>query len=156
MRYGLFSILAVSVLTLAFTTARAQPASPAPQPGPFRLGKHAWLRFVQIPCPQGMAGPCWQRQESLDDGAHWFTPAPPPMAADPLGIARAKSCSQDSDCPGNARCLDGYCGRGNMACNSDADCKYTEFCDTSRPWNPHDPTHEFSGTCAPRGGHYPN
>jgi hypothetical protein len=105
---------------------------------------------VQIPCPSGLTGPCWHRQESLDDGAHWFTPASPPMAADPLGIARAKSCNQDSDCPGAGRCEDGYCWRTNIWCNSRSDCKSDEFCDKTQP------SLHFAGRCMPNGGHYPN
>ena len=77
-----------------------------------------------------------------------------PMNRDLPGTSTAQACSQDSDCPGSDRCNDGYCSRFRMACNSDSDCKYSEFCDTTRPWNPLNPTHEFKGTCAPRGGHY--
>jgi hypothetical protein len=65
--------------------------------------------------------------------------------------AAIPSCKTDSDCPGVGRCLGNYCGRTNMSCKADADCKYTEFCNFSQPPRPGLP-----GTCAPRGSRYPD
>jgi len=78
------------------------------------------------------------------------------MPADPPAVGQAMSCNRDEDCPGASRCewassyQSGTCGRTNAWCNSDAECKYSEFCDTTKS----DPV--FKGACAPRGGHYPN
>ena len=71
------------------------------------------------------------------------------MAHDPPGVGAVPACGEDSDCPpGPTRCIGGYCSRSSFACNSDTDCKYSEFCDTSRA------SGSFAGLCAPRGGHY--
>ena len=59
-----------------------------------------------------------------------------------------QSCTQDSDCPGDARCSKAGCGRTSMWCHTDADCKYSEVCDTSQPGL------QSAGKCVPRGGHY--
>ncbi len=69
---------------------------------------------------------------------------PPNVATVP-----ALTCHSDYDCPGAGRCEGvGYCGRGNVMCGSDSDCKYSELCDTSQPWG------NSPGRCQPRGGHY--
>jgi hypothetical protein len=61
-----------------------------------------------------------------------------------------QSCSKDADCPGVNRCERNSCGRTNLGCKADGDCKYTESCDHSQPDGA-----LFPGKCAPRGGHYP-
>lgn len=54
-----------------------------------------------------------------------------------------ESCVQDTDCPaGISRCVNGICGRTNTMCDVDADCKYSEVCDTARK------------RCADKGGQY--
>ena len=73
------------------------------------------------------------------------------VAHEPADTHPAISCANDSDCPpGPGRCKNGFCGRDNMACNADRDCKSSELCDKSRPL--HVP--EFLGFCRPRGGKY--
>jgi hypothetical protein len=41
-------------------------------------------------------------------------------------------CAQDSECPGMSRCEHGICGRTNMGCRADAECKSSEACDATR------------------------
>jgi hypothetical protein len=67
-------------------------------------------------------------------------------------LVEAQSCTDDRDCPGSSRCVNrSFCGRTNMWCDSDAECKYSEFCDYSQP-----DRNLSRGKCAPRGGHYPD
>jgi hypothetical protein len=51
-------------------------------------------------------------------------------------------CRQDSECPGVSRCQYGICGRTNLGCLQNAECKYSEVCDTARK------------RCVDKGGKY--
>ena len=144
MGYGLIPLIAGTVAILAFMSANAQVAQD-PQP--------TQVQTVPAQCPPGVTGPCWQLQYSQGGVVRPSGGGGEPMAHTPINpSAKVMSCTQDSDCLGASRCNGGYCSRFSMACNSDSACKYSEFCDTTRPF--HVP--EFAGTCAPRGGHYPN
>jgi hypothetical protein len=67
-------------------------------------------------------------------------------------LVEAQSCTDDRDCPGSSRCVNrSFCGRTNVWCDADAECKYSEFCDYSQP-----DRNLSRGKCAPRGGHYPD
>jgi hypothetical protein len=161
MRYSLISVFAAIVLAFAFASVQAQvPGAQNPSP-PIQAQK------VPAQCPPGVTGPCWQMQytqgnrtwtsggqpQGQNPGQPW-----PPAARVRGGIGAdlgpgilMRGCTRDSDCPpGPSRCETGACMRGNMGCRTDRDCKYSEFCDTSRPY--HMP--EVPGTCMPRGGHY--
>lgn len=142
MRYGLISIAAAIALTFAFSSARpqatAQPqASPQPQ-----------VHSFGPVCPPGQSSIA---EREPDGSLNWgcssrFGGGPvgePPLAG------MVQSCAKDSDCPGDTICQDGRCGRTNMQCDADADCKYSEFCDTSKR-----PVGGSRGICSPRGGHY--
>jgi len=110
---------------------------------------HAQIHsFASPPCLPGQVP---MAQPGPDGKPVWHCGAPPYMASDPVITRYASTCKKDTDCPGRLRCLtNGYCMRGDVGCNSDSECKYSEFCDKSKPY--HLP--EISGTCAPRGGHY--
>jgi hypothetical protein len=44
-----------------------------------------------------------------------------------------QTCARDADCQGGIfRCENGICGRSNMVCKEDADCKESEICDAKR------------------------
>ena len=54
-----------------------------------------------------------------------------------------QTCVRDSDCQGGIfRCENGICGRSNMVCKKDADCKESEICDAKRK------------RCVDKGGSY--
>jgi hypothetical protein len=149
MRYGFISIAAAIGVTLALSGARPQAlnaqATAAQNLPPVQI------QTVPAQCPPGVTGPCWKLQNSqggnqLGGGGGSY------IAHSPADVVPAIACKTDSDCPsGPGRCLkNGYCMRVNMGCRSDSDCKYSEFCDTSRAFHmPEEP-----GTCAPGGGHY--
>ena len=147
MRYGLISIAAAVGATLAFTGAH--PQAPSAQTTATQNPPSTQVQTVPAQCPPGVTGPCWKLQysrggkQSRVPGESYIAHSPPPAYAIP-------SCTKDSDCSGNARCRGGICGRSKMGCESDSDCKYSEYCDTSRPLHPP----EDPGTCAPRGGRY--
>lgn len=129
-RYLIFLILAAAC-ALGVVTAQAQVHSLGP------------------PCPTGQVS---QPVMQPDGTAKYGCGPAPYLAHSPADTTPAISCTQDSDCPpGPSRCQrGGFCGRSDMSCNADSDCKYSEFCDKSRPF--HAP--ELLGTCAPRGGRY--
>jgi len=148
MRYGLASVFAAISLLLGLNVASAQQPSPAPAPSRALVQRQR----VLAPCPPGVPGSCWKIQDSQGNtlrlpgqasgGFGGIAHTPPPVATIP-------SCTQDSDCPGDARCTKGrICERTSIWCNADADCKYSEVCDTSQP------ALQSAGKCVPRGGHY--
>jgi len=153
MRYGLASVFAAISLLFGLTVARAQQPSPASAPS---AQSRAPVQLQRVPtsCPPGVPGPCWKVQDSQGNtvllqgqgsgGFGGIAHSPPLVVAIP-------SCTQDSDCAGSARCSSskgGICERTSIWCNADADCKYSEVCDTSQP------ALQSAGKCVPRGGHY--
>jgi hypothetical protein len=142
MRYGVISIAWAIAVALAFTSARPQ-ATAQPQPSP-----QGQVHMRPSVCPQGQS----PIAEKLPDGtlgwgcsARWGGGT----VGEPRPIGVARSCKQDSDCLGDTRCEGGTCGRTGMLCDADNECKYSEFCDTSKKQSDH-----FRGACAPRGGHH--
>jgi len=150
MRYGRASVFAAISLLLGLTVASAQQPSSAPAPSA-QSRAPVQLQRAPAPCPPGVPGPCWKVQDSEGNtvllpgqGSSGFGG----IAHTPPLVAAITSCTQDSDCPGDARCSKGgICGRTSIWCNADADCKYSEVCDTSQP------ALQSAGKCVPRGGH---
>ena len=147
MRYGLASISAAITLTFLFTSARSQ--APDAHTTATQNPPSTQVQTVPAQCPPGVTGPCWKLQYN-QGGNQWQGGGGSDIAHSPPPAYKIPSCKTDADCPGNARCHGGICGRSNMGCTSDSDCKYSEYCDTLRPLHPP----EEQGTCAPRGGHY--
>ena len=151
MHYNLASLFVAIALTLASTVATAQQPSPAPTPGAQNPAL-VQLQRVPAPCPPGVSGSCWKIIDGR--GNTILLPGQVSPGQTSFGIAHnppdvaIQSCTQDSDCPGNARCSKAGCGRTSMWCNADADCKYSEVCDTSQPGL------QSAGKCVPCGGHY--
>jgi hypothetical protein len=149
MRYGLIAISIAIAVTVAATNARSQ--APGAQTTATQNPSSTQVQTAPAQCPPGVTGPCWKLQYN-QGGNQWEGGGGSDIAHSPADVVPAITCKTDSDCPpGPGRCLkNGYCMRVNMGCRSDSDCKYSELCDTSRPF--HKP--EEQGTCAPRGGHY--
>jgi hypothetical protein len=87
--------------------------------------------------------------------AGWYLMAVPSaaqgLAGDGPVNGRQILCKQDSDCPGVSRCQGWFCGRGNMWCKSDSECKYSEVCDPKKGEWRYTPTLKFvGGVCTPR------
>jgi len=102
----------------------------------------AFAQPAQISCPPGQ-GP--MRAIGADGKLMtWCYPGGGPIGIAGMPPVRgyAQSCTQDSDCPGPFRCESGHCGRTNVGCSGESDCKYSEACDSTQQ------------RCVPKGGHY--
>ena len=109
-------------------------------------GSAAFAQPAHISCPPGQAamraiGP----DGKLMTWCYPAGPGPSDIAHSPPVRGYIQNCTQDSDCPGPDRCENGgFCGRTNIWCNADSDCKYSEFCDESQQ----DSAGHFLGRCA--------
>jgi hypothetical protein len=66
-----------------------------------------------------------------------------PMPHDFTMKGAIQMCVRDSDCQGGIfRCENGICGRSNMVCKKDTDCKESEICDAKQK------------RCVDKGGNY--